>query len=105
MTSKIDAVKEMFDARERHRDEEQLNKIESKLDKMDDKLNVIDVMVARQQVILEEHVKRTNMLEDVVKTVNEQYAFMKVLLKVIAACAAAGAGGLGIKEVLSLFGV
>lgn len=38
-------------------------RLEDKLDKVVDKIGNIDVILGKQSVILEEHVKRTNLLE------------------------------------------
>lgn len=38
-------------------------RVEDKLDKVVDKIGNIDVILGKQSVILEEHVKRTNLLE------------------------------------------
>lgn len=40
------------------------SRLEDKIDKMTDKIINIDVTLAKQSVILEEHVKRTNLLEE-----------------------------------------
>lgn len=42
---------------------EKIDKVIDKLDKMDERLDRIDVTTAKQGVVLEEHVKRTNALE------------------------------------------
>lgn len=40
------------------------NRLEDKIDRMSDKITSIDVTLAKQSVILEEHVKRSNLLEE-----------------------------------------
>lgn len=37
-----------------------LNRIELKIDKIDERLNSMDITMVRQQVILEEHIKRSD---------------------------------------------
>lgn len=54
---------------------------DEKLDKLDDRLNSIDVTLAKQSVILDEHVKRSTMLEEMVKPMYSQYIIAKFLAK------------------------
>lgn len=52
--------------------DELLGKIEKKIDKIDDRLNSIDITMVRQQVILDEHVKRSNTLEGLYHNIKEK---------------------------------
>lgn len=43
---------------------ERFDKLDTKLDNIDNKLNSMDVTIAKQQVSLDNHILRTNLLED-----------------------------------------
>ena len=96
---------------------ETLNKIDSKLDKLDDRLDEQGKTLVKQQAILDEHVKRTNLLEDKiasdVKQVKEalpdavqaqiklaRNKFLIQALKIAGIVVGTGAGGMGLKEVI-----
>lgn len=49
-----------------------LHKIEAKLDKLDARLDDIAITLAKNTQSLEVHIKRTNMLEDYLKKVEEE---------------------------------
>lgn len=43
---------------------EQLNRLENKIDKLDERLDSINITLAAQHVCLEDHIKRTALLEN-----------------------------------------
>jgi hypothetical protein len=62
----------------------------------------MDITLVKQQGILDEHVKRTNLLEDKIKPFEIRETQVKLLLKIGAGLLALGAGGIGVKELISL---
>lgn len=68
------------------------DKLETKIDLITDRLNSIDVTLAKQSVILEEHVKRTNLLEDKIAPVEKHVLVLHAVFKMIGALAMMGGG-------------
>lgn len=64
--------------------EDKFEKIDIKLDKMCEHLASIDITIARQQVSLDEHISRTELLEKRLDPVEKNYLYMKGSLKFIA---------------------
>lgn len=60
-----------------------LERIFNKIDKMDERLNNIDTSLVRQTVSLEEHVKRTNLLEDEIKPIKKHIYFVNAVFRII----------------------
>lgn len=60
-----------------------LDKIFEKIDKIDDRLNNIDVSLVRQTVSLEEHIRRTNLLEEEIKPVKRHVLMVEAIFKII----------------------
>lgn len=60
-------------------------KLEDKLDKISDHISDINITLAKQSVILEEHVKRTNLLEEKIKPIERHVVMANGALKLIAA--------------------
>lgn len=58
-------------------------RLEDKVDKIVEKIGNIDVTLAKQSVILEEHVKRTNLLEARIEPVVKHVAIMKAMAKIV----------------------
>ncbi len=56
-------------------------RILDKLDEMDKRLDNIDVTLAKQHVSLEEHIKRTNLLEEKLDPVEKHVHGVNVILK------------------------
>lgn len=50
---------------------EQLNRIEGKIDHLEGHVHAIDITLAKQQVSLDDHISRTEMLEEQTKTLRE----------------------------------
>lgn len=57
-------------------------RLEDKLDKVMDMQGEMNVTLAKQSVILEEHVKRTNILEEKLAPVEKHVSLMKSLMKI-----------------------
>jgi hypothetical protein len=104
--AKLDLFKEHFD--------HHMTSVNVKLDKCDERLDKVDITLAKQQVILDEHVKRTNLLEEKVDADRKETAAaleplkvqgsqIKLMLKIGGAILGAGAGGFGIKELIAFF--
>jgi hypothetical protein len=81
-------------------DTKRLERIESKIDKVVEHIGSIDVTLAKQSVILDEHIRRTNILEKKFEPVEEHVASvhtslktLKFALKILAILGASG--GLG----------
>lgn len=97
--TKLDLFKEHFD--------EHIGRVTVRLDKMDERIDESNVVAAKQCGVLEEHVKRTNLLEkkleEDVGPLKAQGAQIKLMLKIATAILGAGGAGLGIKELIALF--
>lgn len=59
------------------------NKTDQKLDKIIDRMNNIDVTLGKQSVILEEHVKRTNLLEKKLEPIEKHVIMIQGVIKFI----------------------
>ncbi len=114
--TKLDMFKEHFDRR--------ISSVDEKLVKLDSRSDAIDVTLVKQQVILDEHVRRTNLLEQKldrdVDALNKKIdtetkvietsitplqaqdvktkMIVKFLLAGVAALAAGGGAGLGLQK-------
>lgn len=80
-------------------DDRRLNKLEEKLDKMSDSISSIDKTLSTQSIQLTEHIKRTNLLEDRFKPVEDHVQSLKgivLFFKVLASIAT-------VAEVIRLF--
>lgn len=60
--------------------------IDEKLDKVIDKLSSIEVVQAQQHVTLQEHTRRSTLLEDEVKPIKRHVAMVEGAMKLVAAC-------------------
>lgn len=68
-----------------------LDKIENKIDKVIDHTTSIDITLAKQHLVLEEHIKRTALLEKQVVPIQEHVNFINKLTKLVLAVVTAGA--------------
>lgn len=59
------------------------DRILKKLDDMDDKINNIDKTLVRNTASLDEHIRRTELLEEAIKPVQEHVSMMKGAAKLI----------------------
>ena len=104
LEQKLDIFKDHFDGH--------MENVGKTLERMDDRLDKVDVTLGKQQVTLEDHVKRTNLLEDKlareIEPLKVQSAQVKLLMKIGAAVIAAGGlggAGFGIKQlIVAIFG-
>jgi len=62
---------------------ELLNKIFDKVEKIDDKVDAIDITTARQQIILDEHIKRTEILETRTEKIFEELKPIKLHVNMV----------------------
>lgn len=62
---------------------DKLDKISVKIDKIADKLTALDVTTIKQQVILNEHIRRTELLEETVKPLSKHVNIMNAALKIL----------------------
>lgn len=63
---------------------DQLGRIETKLDKITDKLSSLDITTAQQQVTLNDHIRRTEILEGEVIPLKKHVDMVSGALKLIA---------------------
>lgn len=64
-----------------------MNKLEDKIDKIMDSISDINITLAKQSVILEEHVRRTNLLEAKMTPVEKHVIMVNGVLKFFGAIA------------------
>jgi uncharacterized coiled-coil protein SlyX len=64
--------------------DERLERIENKLDRVVDTMGEINATTAKQQVSLDYHIKRTNLLENKLKPVEDHVAMVGSFFKLIA---------------------
>lgn len=60
-----------------------LDRLEEKIDRVIEKTSSIDVTLAKQSVILDEHVRRTNLLEKKLEPIEKHVILMKGLMKIV----------------------
>lgn len=97
---------------------ETLSRIDTKIDKLDDRLDGMSTTLIRQESSIEEHVRRTNLLEARIeaeakalvemlpKEIEAQIKvqrnkFLLTALKVLGIVAGTGGGGMAIKTIIS----
>jgi len=105
---KIDALHEDLRIHVGNEDKQFMN-LDNKLEKLDDRLDDAVVLLGKQQVILDEHVKRTNALEEKhdreVTPLTIQSGQIKIIIKIGLALIAAGGlsgAGLGIVKLVEI---
>jgi len=81
-------------------DDNRFDRIENKLDKITDHMANIDVTLAKQSVLLDEHIKRSNLLEAKLAPVEKHVAIINTILKILGGLAATGGGAHGIMHYL-----
>ena len=62
-------------------DEKRLERIEDKIDKVVEHISSIDITLAKQSVVLDEHIRRTNILEKKIEPIEEHVSSMRTALK------------------------
>ena len=60
-----------------------VDRIEGKLDKISDRLNSIDVTLAKQEITLDIHVKRTNLLESKIDPMESRWSNLLGVIKLV----------------------
>ena len=80
------------------------DRFDKAMSRLDDKLDRMDVTLAKQQTILEEHIRRTEILEASMGPLREGHLQTKFFMKIAAGVMAAGASGFGLKELLAVLG-
>lgn len=60
---------------------DKMDGLDGKIDKMDTRLDSVDITLAKQSVILDEHVKRSNMLEAQMEPVKKHVTMVNGVLK------------------------
>jgi archaellum component FlaC len=65
------------------KDDSRNQRIDDKLDKVMEHITSIDVTLAKQHVSLEEHIKRTNMLEDKLEPIEKHVNMVNGAIKFI----------------------
>ncbi len=60
-----------------------LKRLEDKIDKIDSRLDNVDITLAKQSVVLEVHVKRTNLLEEAIKPLSVHVSMINGALKLL----------------------
>jgi archaellum component FlaC len=83
--------------------DDRLDRIEDKLDRINDKIANIDVTLAKQSVILDEHIKRSNMLEEKMKPVEKHVAIINTIFKILGGTSLAGGLGHAIMKILKVY--
>lgn len=61
-----------------------LDGMNAKLDKLDSRLDNVDITLVKQHAQLEEHIRRTNLLESEVKPIKEHVSNLRGIGKLIA---------------------
>ena len=103
--AKLDLLKEHFDSH--------MMKVNNRIENLDDRFDGFEKTFVKQQAILDEHVRRTNLLEErsnedrksleqTLSPIKEKTAEFSLLLRIILALLGATGTGFGIKEILSL---
>jgi archaellum component FlaC len=64
-------------------DDKRLERMEAKLDDMSEHLSSIDTTLMKQELSLTEHIKRTNLLEERVKPIENHMTELKGVVKVL----------------------
>lgn len=60
-----------------------LNIILTKINKLDERMDESNIILAKQEVSLSEHIKRTNILEDKIEPVERHVQLVNSILKII----------------------
>ena len=97
----VERIEKLFDSM-RKWVEKRFDRVDEKFDRLGDRLDKVDVTLAKQQTSLDEHIRRTEILESQVEPLKAQSAQVKLVLKIVAALVAAGGAGIGLKELVGL---
>ena len=80
-----------------------LDNVAKILEKVDGRVDSIDLTLAKQSIVLADHIRRTEILEAEMKPIKSKSESFVLFLKIGGALIATGAGGLGIKELIAIF--
>lgn len=80
--------------------DEKLGRIEDKIDILGDRLASIDKTLAAQQVSIDYHIKRTDLLEDSIKPIEKHVMLVSAVMKIFGALAVLGATAEGLISIL-----
>jgi hypothetical protein len=83
--------------------DDRIIRIEDKIDKVMEHTSSIDITLAKQHVILEEHVKRTNLLEEKLEPIQKHVNMVHGALKLIGLIATIAAIGESIAIIIGYF--
>jgi hypothetical protein len=67
--------------------DDKLTRIEMKIDKIQEHIVGIDITLAKQHVSLDEHVRRTNLLEEQLRPVEQHVTMVSGVIKLLGALA------------------
>jgi hypothetical protein len=84
-------------------DSKRLERVEDKLDKVVDAISGINVTLAKQAVVLEEHVKRSTMLEEQFKPVRKHVDIVNGILKLMGILGTCGGLIHGLMKILKVY--
>ena len=62
---------------------ENLDRIFNKIDKIDERLSNIDTTLAKQSTSLDEHIRRTNILEEEIRPIKKHIYLVEAVFKII----------------------
>lgn len=80
-----------------------LDRILDKIDAIDESIDEINITLAKQEVQLAEHIRRTKILEDQVKPIQEHVSRVNSLLLLFAGILAIIGGVKGFLEIINFF--
>lgn len=64
-------------------DKREIDRLHGKLDKLDDRLDSVDKTLVRNTVSLEDHIRRTELLEQALKPVQQHITMLQGALKLV----------------------
>lgn len=102
LEAKLDFIKENIES---HANEEmrQFKSMWDILEKVDNRIDNIDITLMKQNIVLDDHIRRTEILENEIKPIKTHIDMFKLILKIAGVLLATGAGGFGIKELFAIF--
>ena len=92
---KLDLLMDLIEGIDRKTD-----KIENKVDKLDTRLDRVDITLAKQEEQLAEHIRRTNLLEEQMKPVEDHVKHMSGALKLFGVISIVSGGILAVLKLL-----
>lgn len=80
--------------------DQRLIRIEDKIDRIQAHMSSIDVTLAAQHVSLDEHIKRTNLLEQEIKPIKEHVGTLRALIRLVGILSALAGLAVTIKSLI-----